>query len=176
MTRTSKLALGAAGIALLLASGCTHRSHHVDRQLLLPLGAATYTTTSTQRFLMATAIDDPMPVFPTDGAAHGPLRLCASFTVDVEGAVRDIVIESAMAGCHRSDTSGIAPFAHAVDAALARWSFIAAAVCTFPDAAAADADPGCRGDDAVAVAVPVRLTYAFVFDAHTVRGRAIRRD
>ncbi|MEN5061571.1 hypothetical protein [Luteimonas sp. TWI1416] len=42
--------------------------------------------------------------------------------------------------------------------------------------AAADADPDCRGDDAVAVTVPVRLTYAFVFDAHTVRGRAIRRD
>ncbi|UNK42707.1 hypothetical protein MNO14_00950 [Luteimonas sp. S4-F44] len=59
---------------------------------------------------------------------------------------------------------------------MARWSFIAAAICTFPDAAAADADPDCRGDDAVAVAVPVRLTYAFVFEARTVRGRAIRRD
>ncbi|MBB3342403.1 hypothetical protein [Luteimonas sp. RC10] len=176
MTRTSKLAFGAAGIALLLASGCTHRSHHVDRQLLLPLGAATYTTTSTQRFLMATALDDPMPAFPTDGLAEPPLRLCASFTVDVDGAVRDIVIEPALAGCDRGDTPGIAPFAHAVDAALTRWSFIAAAICTFPDAAAADGDPDCRGDDAVAVAVPVRLTYAFVFDAHTVRGRAIRRD
>ncbi|MEN4999719.1 hypothetical protein [Luteimonas sp. TWI875] len=163
-------------IALLLASGCTHRSHHVDRQMLLPLGAATYTTTSTQRFLMAAAIDDPMPTVPTDGVADSPLRLCASFTVDVEGAVRDIVIESVMAGCDRSDTPDIAPFAQAVDAALARWSFVAAAVCTFPDVAAADADPDCRGDDAVAVTVPVRLTYAFVFDAHTVRGRAIRRD
>ncbi|ASR43243.1 hypothetical protein BEN78_07500 [Xanthomonas citri pv. mangiferaeindicae] len=59
---------------------------------------------------------------------------------------------------------------------MARWSFVAAAICTFPDAAAADADPECRGDDTVVMAVPVRLTYAFVFDAHTVRGRAIKRD
>lgn len=132
--------------------------------MVLPAGAQVHVLESRQRFLMAAPVTDPMPGFPDDLRLRAPAVVCAGFVIDTDGATTDVSTVEQGAACPGSDGVDAAQHARlraAVEQALAQWTWLAAAVCTFPDEI--EPDDACRSDGAVVEAVPARLDYRFVF-------------
>lgn len=160
-------------IAMLLSVGCAHRTQHVERAMVLPSMAAVYEVESNQRFVMAAPIESPDPDYPNDVQLDGVLQLCTTFVVTTGGEIEGIAFDRDSPACGESGSAAVAPFEDAVRAALVRWRYFGAAVCTFPDGVDPDADPRCDGDGVRVDAVPIHLRYVFTFSSgRVVRARA----
>lgn len=163
----------AAIVATLLATACSHRVQRVEREMVLPPFAQVHKVDTNQRFLMAAPIEDPDPVYPARAALRGVLQLCAAFVVTAEGGIADVAIDQQGDNCADPDDPATAPFETAVRAALQRWRYFGAAVCTFPDGGDPDSDPRCEGPDVRVDPVPIRLRYVFAFSSE--RGGRVSR-
>lgn len=156
---------GVAGLLLLvLATGCASQGGRVDREMVLPPGAARHELDDRQRFLMAVPVSDPMPVFPADLRLRSQAVICASFVVDTDGNTVDISTAGAgpdCAGSEGTDATQHMQLREAVEHALAQWTWFGAAVCTFPDEV--EPDDACRNEGVTVQPVPLRLDYRFVF-------------
>lgn len=154
----------AAGLFLLLATGCASQVGRVDREMVLPPAAERHALEDRQRFLMAVPVSDPMPVFPEDLRLRTQAVVCASFVVDADGNTNDISTAEAGPGCVGSagiDAAQHARLREAVEHALSQWTWFGAAVCTFPDEV--EPDDACRNEGVAVRPVPLRLDYRFVF-------------
>lgn len=143
------------------AVGCSSTQEAVDRRMILPSGAATYQVDERQHFLMAAPVRSPLPSFPEGvSAPDGLHEVCVRFVVSEMGEVEQIEFPEATLGCGIPNFENI-PFQNAVTKALSQWSFIGAAVCTFPEGV--EKDERCEGDGVEVRAVPIRLMYVFSF-------------
>lgn len=161
-------------VALLLATACSHRTLHVEREMVLPPAAPVHEIESNQRFVMATPIEDPDPAYPDGAHLEGDLQLCTGFTVTAEGDVVDIAFDREDAVCADPAAVSTAAFAEATRVGLTQWRYFGAAVCTFPEGHAPDAEAGCDGPQVRVDAVPIRLRYVFTFSS--VRGGRVWRS
>jgi len=130
--------------------------------MIIPLGAERYEIRDDQLFIMATPISTRNPEYPdVKDQQDISVDLCASFVVTEEGAVNQVEIVDAPvcsdSALHTSDA-----FGKAVIAAVSEWSFLGAALCTFPESVSKNSE--CEGDGVVTVPVPVRLDYVFTFE------------
>ncbi|QCO66720.1 hypothetical protein E5843_00935 [Luteimonas yindakuii] len=154
----------AAGLFLLLATGCATQVGRVDREMVLPPGAVRHVLDDRQRFLMAVPVSDPMPVFPEDLRLRTQAVVCASFVVDADGNTVDVSTAEAGPACVGSagiDAAQHARLREAVAHALSQWTWFGAAVCTFPGDV--EPDDACRTERVAIQPVPLRLDYRFVF-------------
>ncbi|MDQ3205489.1 MAG: hypothetical protein M3Q40_03045 [Pseudomonadota bacterium] len=152
-----------------LLAGCAGAPTYrvgVDSRMILPPLAPTHQVRTDQRFLMASPIDAPVPVYPSEQAARvrPPVTVCLEAVVDVHGAVastRALVVAGECA-----DTAGIAarPYLAAAARALRSWTFFAAAICT-----PRPGDSQCEAVDANLAPVASRMAYRFTF--HHADGR-----
>ena len=172
---TRHFAVCAIATCLLTAlAACGHRTAQVERAMVLPPMAQMHTVESNQRFLMASPIEDPDPVFPVGARLDGVLRLCVGFVVDADGVVGDVAADRDDPGCADPDAAAAAPFVEAVITTLRSWRYFGAAVCSFPAGVDPDRDPRCDGKGVVVEAVPIRLRYEFMFSSER-GGRVLRR-
>lgn len=152
----------AVAMAMLVLSACASRHHVVDRAMILPPGAILMDVPSDQRLLMAAPIRMPDPVFPAHvGKAGIDITVCVSFVVADSGAVEAVEIVHDMPECKGSTGVDREPFEAAVREAVSGWSFLAAAICRFPDGVPPDDD--CKADGASVEPVSIRLSYLFSF-------------
>jgi len=173
--KTRHIALcGIAACLFMALAACSHRTAQVERAMVLPPMAQVHTVESNQRFLMATPIQDPDPMFPADARLEGELRLCVSFVVDADGVVRDIVADHEDMDCADPDNAASTPFVDAVTATLRSWRYLGAAICTFPAGVDPDSDPRCEGVGIEVDAAPIRLRYTFTFSSE--RGGRVARQ
>ncbi|NYZ61408.1 energy transducer TonB [Luteimonas deserti] len=122
---------------------------------------------------MAVPIEDPDPVFSQRAQLDGVLHLCTTFVVTTEGEVEDIAFDRESSACAEPGSAAVASFERAVRAALERWRYFGAAVCTFPDGIDPDSDPRCDGPDVRVDPVPIRMRYVFTFSSE--RGGRVSR-
>lgn len=150
--------------------GCATSTEVVDRRMILPLAADKYSVDEDQHFLMAIPIRTPMPKFPREVTSRGggPRKICVEFVVTAEGIVEQIeFIDKNLPDCQTTKLED-STFRAAVTEALTQWSFIGAAICTFPEGVEKEDD--CESEGVEVRAVPIRLMYVFTFD--TKNGRA----
>lgn len=159
--------------AMLLATACSHRIQRVERELVLPPFAQVHEVESNQRFLMAVPIEDPDSAYPKGATLRGVLHLCVAFVVTTEGGITDVAVDEQGVDCADPDDPATVPFESSVRAALQRWRYFGAAVCTFPDGIDPDSDPRCDGPDVRVDPVPIRLRYVFTFSSE--RGGRVSR-
>lgn len=153
--------------------GCATSTGIVDRRMILPPAADKYSVDEDQRFLMAIPVRAPIPEFPQEMANRGgPRKICVEFVVTSDGLVEQIeFIDTTLPDCQTTNLED-SIFREAVTEALTQWSFIGAAICTFPEGVEKDDD--CQGEGVEVRAVPIRLMYVFTFD--TKSGRASISD
>lgn len=164
MTRSRGVLPGTFLLGLLagLVVGCSTTREVVDRRMVLPTGADRHQVDDNQQFLMAIPVDQPMPEFPRGArVADGVHEVCVDFVVTEEGLVEQVAFPPGAADCGQP-TSDLASFQASVADALSRWSFVGAAICTFPDGV--PKDDKCEAKGAVIRAVPIRLRYVFSFE------------
>ena len=119
--------------------------------------------------------DPPLPTYPTEllKQRRPPVAVCVDVVVGADGRAGMLVPRHDIPGCPPADAAGLVPFEQAALEAMRRWTFLAAAICTFPPGVAPN--DRCDGTGVVEQPVPVRLTYRFEFSQHAGRGR-VRRD
>lgn len=153
--------------ALATLLGCTTTLTRVVSNAHLPTDQPIVAVESHQKLVLPAefGVLGP-PGFPPHAFHARPrsVLVCLAFTVDDGGAVVDIDPESfASEDCVDATETGSAPFVDAAIAAVERWSFLAAAVCTFRSVEAAQkSDEDCTGALAVE-SIPVRLAWTFLF-------------
>lgn len=130
--------------------------------MVLPVGAEQHHVDENQKFLMAAFIASPMPKFPMKATrADGLYEVCVSFVVTEDGLVEQIEFPDEATQC-AALAHDSTDFQEAVADALSRWSFIGAAICTFPEGVAKDDE--CEGEGVEIRAVPIKLMYVFSFE------------
>lgn len=162
-----------ACIALACVAGCATRSTGIGQRMILPEGVAQYGMDARQAFVFPAVDDGPLPEFPEALAQRelAPTTLCVSLVVDAGGAVHRVA-PLAQAGCEAP--ARFPMLAEAARAAMERWRFRPAMLCTYPDAATRDRDwtgHGCAGAVADATPVAVTLGWAFTFEVREGRAR-----
>jgi hypothetical protein len=150
-----------AGVLTLAMCGCaTRATTNVDRRMILPPGAPMLEVEDNQRLLAPAIIDAPSPAYPEIAAAAVPATVvvCIELVVGAEGEVASVRQFAPEPDCQPPVSAASALFFPPVAAAVQRWSFFGAAICTV-----AVEEAECDGEDAVVQAVPVTLAYRFVF-------------
>lgn len=163
-------------VALLLAlaaSGCAGtRSTRVGAEMILPPLAPQMKLQQREQFFMARHLNpELLPDYPAALLADGPAQavVCVEIVVDEGGEVAWQAPLHAAPRCPPGPVAALAPFEQAALDAVARWQFIAAAVCTYPEGVERNDD--CRGEGVVEKAVPLRMAFVFEFDRSEKRGR-----
>ncbi|WP_078758867.1 hypothetical protein [Novilysobacter spongiicola] len=148
----------------LASTACSTRAVRtdVDYAMVLPPFAERTRLQQDDVFLMAAPIESPLPLFPGDVDPHelaGAVSVCIELVVDEHGEVSSI--EPLDIGSSCTDVSGYpgSSFLREVTGAVARWSFIAAAICTPAENDGED----CESPEAMVRAIPVKLSYMFAF-------------
>ncbi len=168
------LAVIFGGFALLLAA-CKTTTGAVDKQFVLPPGAAQYRVREDQIFLAPDTLGDPpLPAYPAPLLEQhlAPVAVCVDVVVSAEGRATGLAQHTGIPGCPDADDPALAPFVQASMEAIQQWTFLAAAICTFPPGM--PSDDRCAGEGVVEQPVAVRLTYRFEFSQHAGRGRVRR--
>lgn len=150
-------------------SACAGAPKRVDREMVIPFGAARHEVSDEQLFIMAVPIHAPDPEFPAGmRAPGGRLPVCVSFVVTGEGVVEAVELVD-LPAC--SDTRAHAgdAFGQAVVSTVSGWSYFGAAVCDFTGGAIRNDD--CEGEGVQITPVAIRLTYVFTFDSTAGKGR-----
>ncbi len=177
MMRAGPVAMAAAW----LLAGCAGGSamvvepsaiSNVDQRMLFPAGSTRYALSPLQAFVYPVPIENPTPLFPQEAWVDElpPTTVCVSLVVGAAGQVERVFPLQAPE-CAQS--GGQPQLQQAALDAVAAWTFESALLCTYPDAASKARDrnsAGCNGEGVSAEAIPVTLSYAFVFEKH--QGRA----
>lgn len=164
---------GLAILGVLLLSACAGtQSTRVGAEMILPPQAPQMKMQSQELFLMASHLNpDVLPDYPADLLAEGPEQatVCAELVVDENGVVVWTAPLRAGPQCPPEALPALAPFERAVEQAVRRWQFTAAAVCTFPPGVEKNDD--CAGEGVVEKTVPLRMAFVFDFSRSERRGR-----
>ncbi|OHC48192.1 MAG: hypothetical protein A2X69_13345 [Rhodobacteraceae bacterium GWF1_65_7] len=164
---------GLAIVGVLLLSACAGtQSTRVGAEMILPPQAPQMKMQSQELFLMASHLNpDVLPDYPADLLAEGPEQatVCAELVVDENGVVVWTAPLRAGPQCPPEALPALAPFERAVEQAVRRWQFTAAAVCTFPPGVEKNDD--CAGEGVVEKTVPLRMAFVFDFSRSERRGR-----
>ena len=173
MRRIGACIVAMAGV--LLQPGCTsgRTITRVDRDLILPADAEVLVVERNQRLIPPGSIDQPSPEYPELPADVAPrdVVVCVELVVGADGAVASVRQFAPEPACESPASRASAVFFPAVAAAVRRWAFFGAAICTF-----VHAEAECDGDAADLAAVPMTLAYRFVFTRErTVRGSTVGR-
>jgi hypothetical protein len=120
-----------------------------------------------QRFLPPVALDSDSPAFPAslDRKELAPVTVCLEVVISETGEVQRVVPLFEAGVCGRGEPGVLEVLQAAAQDTVQRWRFDPAAICTYPDAATAEAAAGtCFEHEAHRRPVPVRLAYAFTFE------------
>ena len=161
-----------AGLLVACAGGTTTR---VQRDLILPPGAAVMTVADNQRLVPPGILEAVWPAYPAlpAGIPPGEVVVCVELVAGADGAAASMRQFAAEPSCEPPDSARSAVFFPAVAEAVWRWAFFGAAICTF-----VHAGTECDSDEADLEPVPMTLAYRFTSprrDGARCSGRTVMR-
>lgn len=152
-------------LLVLLHAGCAHRSARgdVDGGLIIPLGGQVEMPEDEQFLFPTPVFENPLPDYPpaSVAAALPEQVVCLQILIDEGGAVAWSGLDRSSPDCPDADHPPLPQFVAAARDAVARWQFLAAAICTYPAGQAKNDD--CTGPGVTVREVPVKLSYRFRF-------------
>lgn len=169
-------------ISLLLLSACSspqpervERSGHVDQRTLPAAGSMpSYAMAPQEQFRMPAPLRTVTPALPAELLQHSlpPTTICVRIVVTAEGSVQRVDVLDDRFECRDGARPENAALATAVRTQLLEWTFVPAAICTWP-MGTRPPDVPCSGATQVRP-VPVTLLYAFTFEVR--EGKATVRS
>ena len=152
----------AAALVVLFLAGCK-TSSAVGMQMVLPPTAEVMDVPDDKTFLMASPVTQPLPASPSGVQRGASARVCIEFVIDENGTVASATPLYGLAECPAPKEELDPRFIASAVEAAGRWQFLAAAICSFPEAVEATDD--CSGDEVAVTTVAIKIAYVFLFQS-----------
>jgi hypothetical protein len=172
MSRLQSIALLLFFMIIPILGGCkTHSA--VGYNMILPPGAEKLQVPDGRTFLMASPISQSLPDVPQGFDKEKGVSVCVEFVIAEDGSVTEVTPLYSMAECPLAKEQIDQRVVAAAVASVSQWQFLAAAICEFPSEIIKNDD--CSGNGVVITAMPIKVSYVFVFSGGHTRTSATSR-